>query len=215
MFQIVDAQAAGRLGDWLATRRGVYRASGLLNADVPDPYVDRYDDYSVHLLAVDMDTASIVGTSRLILRDGDARPLQVEAQFGVIPEARSVEISGFAIQEAYRDGLASLGLIRGLIESAREHDAEMIYAEVEPWFLASLQTVGFPLTQITEPQWFYNAWNLVAVASVDGFFQGVAEAWRRGGHDLVTAYFSHPYDGTVHTRHLTPAQRTSESRELA
>ena len=155
---------------WLKLRTAVYLASGFLTqSDVNDAgiYVDQYDAYSEHVLAVD-DTGLVVGSARLIVRQ-NGEPLQVEKEFNITVEAVSAEISGLAVVAARRGSAVTAGLVRAVLEIAREGKIDRVYAEVEDDFLRHLNRFGFPLAPMTETRFVFNTFNRVATASVDNF----------------------------------------------
>jgi N-acyl-L-homoserine lactone synthetase len=196
------------LDTWRRLRSDVYLATGLLaEADLKgSSYTDEYEGHSRHVLVRTTD-GQPAACARLIVRQGDDRPLQVERQFGITVPARSAEISGFAVREPWRDGLSALALVRAMVELAVEEGTDDLYAEVEPWFLASLNRAGFPLRAITEERFVFNAWNVVTHVSVSAFLRGIDAALVAGDLSPTTLYFSRPWNWSIGTDDIVPRQR--------
>lgn len=192
--------------NWHLIRQSVYLAEQLLTSDdVGDSlYTDKYDPYSLHYLVREAQSGSPVASARLIIRD-EGRPLQVEEQFEIKVHDRSAEISGFAVMPKHRSGLAAVVLIRALLEELRSREIEHLYAEVEPWFFEALRRFGYPITQISDSKFVYNAENFVFYASVEQIF-GVAEtASAERQATVLGTFYSHPWEWEIGHRHLAYA----------
>lgn len=208
MYSVERLSAHDSLDTWRSLRSDVYLAAGLLaEADlIGGSYRDEYERQSHHVLVRTTD-GQPAGCARLIVRQGDDRPLQVERVFGITVPARSAEISGFAILEAWQDGLSSLALVRAMVELAVEKGTDDVYAEVEPWFLASLNRAGFPLVAITDEKFVFNAWNVVAHVSISAFLSGIDAASDAGDRSPTTLYFSRPWNWSIGPGEVVPQQR--------
>lgn len=207
MYRMVLASSPGDCELWMQLRRDLYLGSGLIGPQqlVEGAYRDKYDSYSHHVLVL-TESDEAVGCGRLILRD-EGRPLQVEEHFELNVATTSAEVSGFAIAEDHKAGLATLGLTRALVEVAGDLGVETLYAEVEPWFLSALQRMGFPFAPLTEAKWLYNTWNLTAAVAVAQIWDVVAKANHQAAPSAMAAYFSSPWTWTISAADLVPQQR--------
>lgn len=206
LYKIDEVQDPADLRQWHLIRQSVYLAEELLmSSDVGNEvYTDKYDEYSQHFLVKDS-SGSGVACARLIIR-GDGQPLQVEETFDLAAPPRSAEISGFAVMPKHRTGLASVGLIRALLERLRELEIPDCYAEVEPWFFGALTKFGYPITQISEPRFVYNAENFAFHVSVEEYWRVVTTASQERQASLMGSYYSHPWEWEIGPRHLNHAE---------
>jgi N-acyl-L-homoserine lactone synthetase len=120
---------------------------------------DEDDARSVHLLA--RYRGEPVGTARLIL-PRDRQPLPVEAMLAEpLASGRSCgEISRLAVaRHARGDSAVMMVLVRGLCETAVEHDIDDFYAMVEEPFHRYLMRLGFPFRPVGVSRWIYRSWN--------------------------------------------------------
>ena len=205
MYKIIEVVNEADLKQWHLIRQSVYLAEQLLSSsDVGDSvYTDKYDRYSQHFLVLDSADVA-VASARLILRS-DGRPLQVEDTFELQVSENSAEISGFAVMPKHRAGLAAIGLIRALLERMRDLGIVDIYAEVEPWFFSALVDFGYPITQISEPRFVYNAENIGFHASVKEFWDVADRAVAEKQASLLSTYYSHPWEWEIGPKHLNHA----------
>ena len=162
--------------EWLRLRESVYVESGILGGSRTGiVHEDEYDARSVHFLVRD-EAGLAVACSRLIL--GSMGSLQVEDQFGVVTEPGSGEFSGFAVLPGHRGGRATYLAIGAVLAESRRRRIADLYAEVEGWLFESLRSDGYPLTQISEPRFVYNADNFVFHAPVDDSWSVLQSAQR-------------------------------------
>lgn len=121
--------------------------------------VDGDDARSVHLLA--SRRGEPAGTARLIL-PGTGRPLPVESLLAEpLASGRSGgEVSRLAVaRHARGDSAVMMVLVRGLYETAVEHDIDDFYALVEEPFHRHLMWLGFPFRPVGPTRWIYRSWN--------------------------------------------------------
>lgn len=120
---------------------------------------DEDDARSVHLLA--SRRGEPVGTARLILpRAG--QPLPVEAMLAeqLTSGRAGGEVSRLAVaRHARGDSAVMMVLVRGLYETAVEHDIDDFYALVEKPFHRHLMWLGFPFRPVGVSRWIYQSWN--------------------------------------------------------
>jgi N-acyl-L-homoserine lactone synthetase len=147
---------------------------------------DGDDARSVHLLA--RRHGEPVGTVRLILpRAG--QPLPVEAMLAepLTPGRSGGEVSRLAVARRARgDSAVMMVLVRGLYETAVEHDIDDFYAMVEEPFHRHLMWLGLPFRPVGLTRWVYRSWNFPVrlevtrmAAPVSAFFSGRDERTRR------------------------------------
>ena len=204
MYRISEAVTSEELRQWYILRQTVYLAEQFISsADISDAhYTDKYDHHSQHFVVHDAESRA-VASARLILRsDHVPHFLQVEETFGLTIPAHSAEISGFAVLPPHRSSLASAGLVRALMERARELEIEHIYAEVEPWFYTALTKFGYPIQQISEPRFVYNSENFVFHVRAHDFWQVVETAKSERQASLLGTYYSHSWEWRIGPKHL-------------
>lgn len=203
----VELVPRAALNEWLAVRRDVYLEAGLIEETqlVGGEYRDQYDEYSLHVLARVRGDAA--GSARLIMGT-PGQPLQVQHQFDLDVPSGSAEISGFGIAPSERNSAVWLALVKAVMTLAREHGANWVYAVVEDWFLEAIQKDGFPMVAVTDKRWLYNTWNVVARASVQGFWDQVERQSRAGQLTPMVEYMALPMRWREH-----PARPAMPERE--
>lgn len=201
------------LSAWFDLRRDLYLAEDFLAPDDLDAdgrYADQYDPHSVHVLVFDEADRSVpIGTCRII--DGRRTQLQVGAQFGVEHGADALEMSGFALQPAYRKTFASLGCYRLVYEHAVRGGYSEVHFEVELPFRDALAAVGLPLEQTGCGRHVYNTFNVPIRVTIDAVVPSLRAADRkRGGTTHFADLFEAPFDGTLDTGQLFSAAQPEE-----
>jgi N-acyl-L-homoserine lactone synthetase len=97
----------------------------------------------------------------------------------------------------HNNGVASLGLIRAMIELAGSAAIDNLYFEIEPWFLRSLRATGIPVEEITEPVWVYNTWNVVCHSHVPTIWDAAEASLSSGRPTPMASYFATPWSWSI------------------
>ena len=192
------------LESWHRLRTDLYLESGLIGPDDIDLargiFIDRYDDYSVHLLAANDDGLDI-GCWRMIT-PGPGQTLPVTDLFGIEVRPKAWESSGSAILPRYRKTPVSLGFYRALFTLAEERGFENMYGIVEQAFLDAAVRFGLPIEVISEPKFVFNADNVATLITRSA----MVDAIEATGEDApgFSAYFRKPFDWTLAVEDLAP-----------
>jgi N-acyl-L-homoserine lactone synthetase len=178
----------------------VYLEKGYIDPDQLNSdglYVDDHDGHALHIAAFSAD--EMIGTFRLIFRDGSDGLLPVEELFDIhLPGgAAAVEPSGLAVLKEHRSyghQLAFVGLLRGIFELAVEHRAVLLCPVLEIPMIRWLQLIGFPVEIISESRTVYNTENLAVCCPVDGLIETI-ENKDRSRFLKYGPLFAEPFDG--------------------
>ncbi len=120
--------------------------------------VDIDDSRSLHLALVEAASGDLVGTSRLIFRQG--QPLPVETQVGVFLDAvNPVEISRLAILSEHRSFSLSIAMWKAVFDVAVANDVDCGFALVEAPLLRQLRSIGLPFEVVGPSVNVYNTIN--------------------------------------------------------
>lgn len=164
---------------------------------------DIYDDSSVHALLIHRRTDAVAGTVRVILPRVDNRdpplPINIVADseqrelLRRLPDARTAEISRFAVAKAFRQRCTeaedcrmlryiTIGLIRGALEICRDKQIQYGCAVMERSLIRLLGRLGFVFEHIGGLIEYHGA-RQPCVASIDQI-ASTAEGsfwWRHAG----------------------------------
>ncbi|MFD3707644.1 GNAT family N-acyltransferase [Nocardia sp. NPDC058658] len=175
-------------------RTGVYLDSGRIRPDQLDPdglFRDKYDDYSIHVLATEDGTA--VGSIRMI--QGRLGQLQACELFDLpAPEGDTFEVSACAVVRDYRKSMVTLGLYRALFDLGEQWGYRHAYMVLAEPFRQAIVALGFPAIAVSEPRRVYNSWDVVAAVKLSSVSPGLAGAdRRRGDRTRFADFFTEPF----------------------
>lgn len=192
------------LESWHRLHTDLYLESGLIAPDDIDVergvFVDRYDDYSVHLLAANDEDVDI-GCWRMIT-PGPGQTLPVTDLFDVEVRPNAWESSGSAIVSHYRKSPVALGFYRALFTLAEERGFENMYGIVEQPFLAAARRFGLPIEVISEPRFIFHSDNVATLITRTAMVKAIEST----GADApaFSAFFRKPFDWTLSVDDLGP-----------
>lgn len=204
-YRIIETRSLEELHTWCRLRQSVYVDAKLLaKSELSGKiHIDRYDAHAQHFLAI-ADSGEPVGTVRLILRGDHDQRLKVEDTHELVLPASSAEGSAITVLPGHRTRLVTAALMRVLFERMRELELENFYGEGERWCLDSMTKFGYPLREIGEPRFTYNAENIPLHIPTADFWRAVADAIESRPESLMGSYYSHPWEWCIGPQHREP-----------
>ncbi|MCP4083951.1 MAG: GNAT family N-acetyltransferase [Actinomycetia bacterium] len=143
-----------------AVRARVYLEEGFLeeNELVDGLDVDDDDDRAIHLAVHEGVAGQIVGTARLIFRDG--KPLPIEEQLGLFADSvNPIEISRLAVLAGHRSAKLSIAIWKAVFDIGVLHGADHAFAIIERPLLNLVRRFGLPFEEVGPPFETYHSIN--------------------------------------------------------
>jgi N-acyl-L-homoserine lactone synthetase len=178
----------GELGELQRLRAEIYLAEGFLTEqDMTHGLdIDEDDSRSVHLAVHQGVDGPVVGTTRLIFREG--RPLPIERRVGVfVDSVNPFELSRFAVESAHRSANVSIALWKAMYDIAISEGVDDAFAIVERPLLTLIKRFGFPFEEVGEPFEAYHSLNWPVRCPI----ASVLDSLRRTRPSLVDFFDQH------------------------
>ncbi len=157
---LVRLTRPGELAAVQRLRAEVYVEQGFLHPDqlVGGLDLDGQDHRAVNLGAFEIGSGDLVGSFRLIFRDGTLLP--IEEQYGLQLDAKTpIELSRLAVARPHRATALSIGLWKAAFDVAADAEVDYAFAIIENPLFSMLNRLGLPFVKIGEPLVIYNTLN--------------------------------------------------------
>lgn len=134
----------------------------LNEADYPNEReTDIFDPVSVHFLAR-TEEGRAIGTVRLIMPSATGFPMERSFGMRAIPPQSATEASRLAVLAKERGTKAAMGLYATAYDYAAAKGMTYIYAVVEKKLLHTLQRVGYPFEELSDPKLYFGGYTLLS-----------------------------------------------------